>query len=64
MQVQESKLKSRKLWWGIAALTASTTLAFRGVITPEQWIELFRYLSGFYLVTQGSIDLITKLKGR
>lgn len=55
---------SKKLFVALALIVCGTALAWHGTITGDKWISLAEWVGGFYLVAQGGVDMVTKLKGR
>ena len=50
------KLKSRKFWVAMMAISVATGLLIAGLITNEQWMQIFGLTVGSYLVSQGIAD--------
>lgn len=58
------RLKSRKLWTAIAVFTSATALLATGSLTGDQWVDVVKWVGGFYLVGQGVVDGAAKVAGR
>ena len=57
------RLKSRKLWAAIAVFASATALLATGSLNGDQWVDVVKWVGGFYLVGQGAVDAANKVVG-